>query len=265
MTLRFVKPALIVGPVAFERPWPAALGLLAACDRGGGGGDRFERPVERPRVASPSRPAERARPATPGGPTAGDPPPSSGCSPGQTVAEFWPGAAGCRPSSPPSWRRPRVRLIAAHPDPASAPREQAAGRPITSSASPTSAPQRPGSSLPSVFGPREPPPARAGSVDLAPLPADPARLDWPQALGGEGLRDRLRRSLRPGAVLGVEQHRAPPGGPQDPSRGGYVQQAYVQRLAEGARFVSTAPARSTPTPSTCGRSPPPPASARRTA
>ena len=44
-------------------------------------------------------------------------------------------------------------------------------------------------------------------------------------------------ALKPGGVLGVEQHRAPVGGPQDPMAGsGYVQEAYVRKLAEEAGF-----------------------------
>ncbi len=38
-------------------------------------------------------------------------------------------------------------------------------------------------------------------------------------------------------MLGVEQHRAPVGGPQDPlAASGYVQEGYVRKLAEEAGF-----------------------------
>ena len=45
------------------------------------------------------------------------------------------------------------------------------------------------------------------------------------------------RVLKPGGVLGVEEHRAPPYGEQDPqARNGYVQVAYLKRLAQDAGF-----------------------------
>jgi len=51
----------------------------------------------------------------------------------------------------------------------------------------------------------------------------------------------LYAALKPGGVLGVEQHRAPSNGVQDPlARSGYVQEAYVKALAAevGFDFVS---------------------------
>jgi predicted methyltransferase len=43
--------------------------------------------------------------------------------------------------------------------------------------------------------------------------------------------------LKPGGLLGIEQHRAPDGGVQDLlARTGYVQEAYVRMLAEGVGF-----------------------------
>jgi predicted methyltransferase len=45
------------------------------------------------------------------------------------------------------------------------------------------------------------------------------------------------QALKPGGVLGVEEHRAAPGGEQDPlARTGYVQEQYVIRLALEAGF-----------------------------
>lgn len=45
------------------------------------------------------------------------------------------------------------------------------------------------------------------------------------------------KALKPGGVLGVEEHRANPGGTQDPkASNGYVQEAYVKMLAEKAGF-----------------------------
>jgi predicted methyltransferase len=45
-------------------------------------------------------------------------------------------------------------------------------------------------------------------------------------------------ALKPGGALGVEEHRAFPGGVQDPmARNGYVQEAYVRQLALEAGFA----------------------------
>jgi predicted methyltransferase len=45
------------------------------------------------------------------------------------------------------------------------------------------------------------------------------------------------KALKPGALLGVEEHRAKAGGEQDPkAQNGYVQEAYVKMLAEKAGF-----------------------------
>ena len=57
----------------------------------------------------------------------------------------------------------------------------------------------------------------------------------------DGFADRafadFFKALKPGGLLGVEEHRANAGGPQDPkSQNGYVQEAYVKQLAEKAGF-----------------------------
>jgi len=45
------------------------------------------------------------------------------------------------------------------------------------------------------------------------------------------------KALKPGGLLGVEEHRANAGGPQDPkAQNGYVQEAFVKALAEKAGF-----------------------------
>jgi predicted methyltransferase len=45
-------------------------------------------------------------------------------------------------------------------------------------------------------------------------------------------------ALKPGGVLGVEEHRAPAGGAQDVlATNGYVQEAYVRQMAKDAGFV----------------------------
>ena len=45
-------------------------------------------------------------------------------------------------------------------------------------------------------------------------------------------------ALKPGGVLGIEEHRAAPGGAQDVlATNGYVQAAYIKQMAKDAGFV----------------------------
>jgi len=77
--------------------------------------------------------------------------------------------------------------------------------------------------------------AAPASVDLA-IMANCFHL-----LMAEGIAERMLRqifsALKPGAILGVEQHRAYSSGVQDPTaRSGYVQEVYVKTLAQEAGF-----------------------------
>lgn len=60
-------------------------------------------------------------------------------------------------------------------------------------------------------------------------------------LMAKGIAERVLadayRALKPGGALGIEQHRAASSGVQDPQAAtGYVQEAYVKLLAQGAHF-----------------------------
>ena len=77
--------------------------------------------------------------------------------------------------------------------------------------------------------------APAGGVDLAIL------ANNLHTLMAQGIAERVLgeifAALRPGGVLGVEQHRAASAGVQDPlASTGYVQEAYVKLLAQEAGF-----------------------------
>jgi predicted methyltransferase len=81
--------------------------------------------------------------------------------------------------------------------------------------------------------------APANSIDLAILDNNV------HTLMAEGVAERVfagvQAALKPGGVFGVEQHRAPSTGLQDPLAGtGYVQEAYVKTLAAeaGLEFVA---------------------------
>lgn len=86
------------------------------------------------------------------------------------------------------------------------------------------------------FGASPRPIAPAGSADLVLFMRN--LHNWMAAgLAEKAFRDAWT-ALKPGGRLGVEQHRAAPGGVQDPAAGsGYVQEAWVGRLAEEAGFA----------------------------
>ncbi|MBM4196282.1 MAG: class I SAM-dependent methyltransferase [Gammaproteobacteria bacterium] len=62
--------------------------------------------------------------------------------------------------------------------------------------------------------------------------------NWMDAGQAEAVFAAMYRALKPGGVLGVEEHRAAGDKPQDPrAESGYVRQDYVTGLAERAGFV----------------------------
>ncbi|HWE45432.1 MAG TPA: methyltransferase [Caulobacteraceae bacterium] len=89
------------------------------------------------------------------------------------------------------------------------------------------------------FGPTSGPLAPAGSADLV-LFMETVNAWMGDALVDKAFRDAFA-ALKPGGILGVEQHRAQPDAVQDPSAAsGYVTEAYVKKLAEEAGFVFSA-------------------------
>ena len=87
-----------------------------------------------------------------------------------------------------------------------------------------------------LFGARHPDPAPAGSADIVltfrNLHNWMAEGDAPEMLAS------IRRSLRPGGILGIEDHRGSTHKAQDPKASdGYVRQDYAQRLIEHAGFA----------------------------
>jgi predicted methyltransferase len=87
-----------------------------------------------------------------------------------------------------------------------------------------------------AFGPKSGPVAPAGSADLVLFLRN--LHNWMAAgLAEKAFRDALA-ALKPGGVLGVEEHRAKSGGVQDVlAATGYVQEAYVKALAKEAGFA----------------------------
>jgi predicted methyltransferase len=154
-----------------------------------------------------------------------------GLQPGWTVVEFWPGAGWWTQILAPYARATRGRYVAAHLEGAQAAdreivarfRERFSNRALY------------GEVVLSTFGPASAPPGPAGSADLVLFMRN--IHNWMAAgLAEKAFRD-AHATLKPGGVLGVEQHRASPSGLQDPvAASGYVKEAFVRQLAEEAGF-----------------------------
>lgn len=91
----------------------------------------------------------------------------------------------------------------------------------------------------SAFGPTSGPVAPAGSADLV-LFMRNIHAWMAAGLAEKAFADAFA-AMRPGATLGVEQHRLSPEDDQDPAAAsGYVQEAFVRQLAAEAGFVFVA-------------------------
>ncbi|WP_271084674.1 methyltransferase [Brevundimonas sp. NIBR11] len=91
----------------------------------------------------------------------------------------------------------------------------------------------------SAFGPTTGPVAPAGTVDMALFMRNIHA--WMAAGIAEKAFADAYAALKPGGILGVEQHRLAPDEDQDPAAAnGYVQEAFVKQLAAEAGFVFVA-------------------------
>ena len=156
-----------------------------------------------------------------------------GLQPGQTVVEFWPGAGWYTDILAPYLAANKGKLIAADlepTDPASTEVVEAYRARLKAK------PKIYGDVEITAFGPTSGPVAPAGSADLVLFLRN--LHNWMAAgIAEKAFRDAFA-ALKPGGVLGVEEHRAAPGGVQDVlAANGYVQEAYVVRLAQEAGFV----------------------------
>ena len=90
-----------------------------------------------------------------------------------------------------------------------------------------------------TFGPTSGPLATPGTVDLV-LFLRSLHAWMAAGIAEKGFADAYA-ALKPGGVLGIEQHRGVSGGDQDPAAAsGYVQEAFVKQLAAEAGFVFVA-------------------------
>ncbi len=158
-----------------------------------------------------------------------------GLKPGQTVVEFWPGAGWYTDIIAPYLAATGGRLYAANlevtpAEPAAAEAVDAYRRKLEAS------PKVYGKVEITAFGPASGPVAPAGSADLVLFLRN--LHNWMAAgIAEKAFRDAYA-ALKPGGVLGIEEHRIPPGAVQDALAGdGYVQEAYAKTLAKEAGFL----------------------------
>lgn len=156
-----------------------------------------------------------------------------GLKPGMTVVEFWPGAGWYTDILAPFLAETKGRLYAAGLD-----GDDPAGRQIGEAyrARLEKAPKLYGDVQITAFGPKSGPVAPAGSADMVLFLRN--LHNWMAAgVADKAFRDAFA-ALKPGGVLGIEEHRAAPGAAPDLlAVSGYVQQAYVIELAREAGFT----------------------------
>ncbi|HEY8617276.1 methyltransferase [Phenylobacterium sp.] len=161
-----------------------------------------------------------------------------GVAPGQTVVEFWPGAGWYTDILAPFLAQTGGKLYAANlqpdpADPASVAVIDAYRRKLADN------PRLYGQVEITAFGPTSGPVAPAGSADVVLFLRN--LHNWMAAgIAEKAFRDAFA-ALKPGGILGIEEHRANVGGVQDVlAADGYVQQAYVTQLAQEAGFTLAA-------------------------
>lgn len=158
-----------------------------------------------------------------------------GLRPNMTVVEFWPGAGWYTEILAPYLARGGGKLYAAgfelgdDPAPAQAQLMQRFRDRFRSR-------RTYGDVEVTAFGPTSVEVAPAGSADLA-LFMRSLHMFMASGLAEKAFADAFV-ALKPGGVLGIEQHRAAADRDQDPAAAsGYVQEAFVRQLAEEAGFV----------------------------
>jgi predicted methyltransferase len=155
--------------------------------------------------------------------------------PGQTVVEFWPGAGWYTEILAPFLASTKGKLYAPTlqadaSDPAAAEVAEAYRRKLSEKS------RLYGAVEITAFGPTSGPVAPAGSADLVLFLRN--IHNWMAAgIAEKAFKDALA-ALKPGGVLGVEEHRGEAGRIQDVlAADGYVQEAYVVQMAQEAGFI----------------------------
>jgi predicted methyltransferase len=156
-----------------------------------------------------------------------------GLGPGMTVVEFWPGAGWYTNILAPFLAATDGKLYAASLEPT----DPSATQIVEAyKARLLEKPKLFGKVEVTAFGPTSGPVAPAGSADLVLFLRN--LHNWMAAgIADKAFRDAFA-ALKPGGVLGIEEHRAEAGQVQDVlAADGYVQQAYALQLAREAGFV----------------------------
>jgi predicted methyltransferase len=159
-----------------------------------------------------------------------------GLAPGQTVVEFWPGAGWYTDIIAPFLAATGGRFYAANLQASDAEWREMAAAYIRKLAD---HPKLYGKVQMTAFGPTSGPVAPAGAADLVLFLRN--LHNWMAAgLAEKAFRDAFA-ALKPGGVLGVEEHRADPAAaPDATASSGYVAQAYAVQLAQEAGFTLVA-------------------------
>jgi predicted methyltransferase len=163
-----------------------------------------------------------------------------GLQPGMTVVEMWPGSGWYTRILAPYLRETGGKLYAASFETTEGERSAAAAVVAAFRKSVEERPETYGDVQFVSFGPGSPPLAPPGTVDMV-LFMQTVHTWMAAGLAEKAFQDAYT-ALKPGGVLGVEAHREPVGGPQDPlAANGYVQEAFVKQMAEevGFRFEAS--------------------------
>lgn len=156
-----------------------------------------------------------------------------GLKPGMTVVEIWPGAGWYTDILAPFLAASGGKLYAANlqpNDPTAIEVVEAYRQKLRAK------PRLYGDVEITAFGATSGPMAPGGSADLV-LTARNVHNWMAAGIVDKAFSDAFA-ALKPGGVFGVVEHRANPGGVQDPTAAdGYVEQAYVIRLAQEAGFI----------------------------
>ncbi len=155
-----------------------------------------------------------------------------GVKPGMTVVEVTPSGGWYTEVLAP-WVGPKGKLYAAHSNPAASERSAKAVADFKAKLA----------ARPAVFGNVTVTAFGKGSYDIAPTGSADAVLtfrnvhNWHMAGFAPEAFKAFYAALKPGGVLGIEEHRLPEGRPDaDMTSSGYMKVSYVRKLAEDAGF-----------------------------
>jgi predicted methyltransferase len=150
-----------------------------------------------------------------------------------TVVEIWPGGAGWWTEILAPYLAERGRFYAALPNPAASDEARSGNEAFAAKMAAT--PALYGKVIVTTLDGDREPIAPDGTADLVLTFRN--LHDWVPRGTAEGALHAFYRALKPGGVLGVEDHRAAPDRPQDPAvKSGYLREDYTIALVESVGF-----------------------------